>query len=268
MALLYTGSGLHVPVSGGAPFSPIDLTPSLWIDPSDTTTMFQSNAGTTTVTADSVCGFAGDKSGNSRNLTSAANDTARPTWRDIGGLKYLDFDGVNDGIRRTTALNLYGSGTGNSIFMAVKSDPAVQTLLFGDTLTTDADPAYSLSADTTTRTTMIVSIHNDTTGGGGSEASVARTSAFDNTARVVGFTDSTTSITTYLDQTAGTPTGYTRAGTHSAADRISLGADFTVATLVNFKTFIYGIVVVPRVLNSTEISNLVTWLGAKAGLTI
>src|SRR5262245_22736554 len=91
------GAGGKMPVAAVvAAFDPSQLANlALWIDPSDTATMFQSNAGTTTVTDGSVCGYAGDKSGASFNIISAADDTTRPTWNNNSGLPYLNFDGSN-----------------------------------------------------------------------------------------------------------------------------------------------------------------------------
>lgn len=266
MSLLLTGAGVNSTVSAG-PFSPSSLSPSLWIDPSQSGTMFQSNAGTTAVTNGSVCGYAGDVSGNARHLTSANNDNSRPTWNDSGGLQWLSFqnDGtVNDVLRRTTALGLYAGGSGNSIFVAVKANPAANAVMVGDTATSNASPLYAIGSGTVTATTMRSIIVNDAA----TNLSVlSTTNVFDNTVRVLGFTDSTTSVTNYSNQTAGTPTGYTRSGTVTA-DRFCLGADITVVTAGFFNMLLYGLVIVPRELNSTEITALVTWLGAKGGLTI
>src|SRR5690349_15189678 len=113
------GAQPHPPSSAaGAAFTPASLSPALWIDPSDTATMFQSNAGSTAVTDGSVCGYAGDKSGNSFNLTSLANDASRPTWVANAGLSYLSFNGTSQWLQRAMALGLYAAAA-NSVFVAV-----------------------------------------------------------------------------------------------------------------------------------------------------
>lgn len=253
------------PSSGAASFSPLDLTPSLWIDPSDTSVMFVSNAGTTTVTNTSACGYAGDKSGNAFHLTSVADDTTRPSWNTSGGLSWLNFDGSNDVLRKTAALGLYAASSGNSVFLALKTTTAVSKILVGDSASTSLLPLYGIGSDASTSSTMSIAIKNDA---GSTESGVTRTSAFSNSDNVVGFTDDKSNITTYINQTAGTVTGYTRSGTHLLFDRFALGALVSSSTAAWFNTRVYGLVIVARVLSGSEITSLVTWLGAKAGLTI
>ncbi len=83
-------------------FSPASLFASgeqgAWYDPSDLTTMFQDRAGTTPVTADGqTVGLILDKSGRGNNAI-APNDSARPLYKTSGGLHWLQFDGVDDGL--------------------------------------------------------------------------------------------------------------------------------------------------------------------------
>ena len=83
-------------------FSPIDLFQNneqgAWYDPSDLTTMFQDSAGTTPITADGQpVGLILDKSGNN-NHASQATAAARPLYKTSGGLHWLQFDGVDDGL--------------------------------------------------------------------------------------------------------------------------------------------------------------------------
>ncbi len=59
---------------------PLSLSPALWIDYSDITTLFKLSDGTQAVTADGdLCGYAADKSGNGRNVTVV--DANRPTYK-------------------------------------------------------------------------------------------------------------------------------------------------------------------------------------------
>lgn len=76
----------------------------VWYDPADMSTLFQDSAGTIPVTATGQpVGRMMDKSGNGFHATqsTAAN---RPTFRDVGGLRFLEFDGVNDSLS-TSAIN-------------------------------------------------------------------------------------------------------------------------------------------------------------------
>lgn len=69
-----------------------------WYDPSDITTLFQDSAGTTPVTASGQpVGRMLDKSGRGNHATQATA-AARPTYTTGGGLAWLAFDGVDDGM--------------------------------------------------------------------------------------------------------------------------------------------------------------------------
>lgn len=264
-ALFQNSSSFLASTVANASFDPLSVGPSLLIDPSDTATMFQLITGATTVTDGSVCGFAGDKSGAAFDLSAAANDTTRPTWVNNSGFPYISFDGTNDVLRRTTALGLYAGASGNSVFLAIRSNtPLVNNVLVGDTNTGDVDTLYTIMADSVTASTMRARVSNDA---GTTEANVSRTTAFDNSDRVIGFTDDKSNIVTYLDQSASSPTGYTRSGVHTH-NRFCLGADITSVTTFFWPGRVYGMVIVPRVMNSTEIANVVTWLGAKQNRVI
>lgn len=101
------GSSFTMPVCDGsltvraADFSPLELfqfgEQGVWYDPSDFSTMFQDNAGTTPVTAvGQAVGRILDKSGRG-NHASQATPTSRPILRQDGtGRYYLEFDGVDD----------------------------------------------------------------------------------------------------------------------------------------------------------------------------
>lgn len=253
----------NVAGSAAAAFTPLSLTPALWIDPSDTTTMFQSNAGTTTVTDGSVCGYAGDKSGAASNLTSAADDTTRPTWNNNAGLPYLNGDGVNDTLRRTAALGLYANGA-HSIFFAVRANPAASAALFaeGGSVT---DASVSILANAATPSTGRYLQRNDAAALP-VDATLAA-SYFPNTDNVIGLTDSGTSVTGYINGVAQTPTAATRSGVYTL-DRTSLFALVRSTTGNFFAGRVYGVVAVKRVLTAGEIASLTTYLGAKAGLVL
>jgi hypothetical protein len=81
-------------------FSPADLFAAgeqgAWYDPSDLTSMFQDSAGTIPVTASGdVVGKINDKSGRGNHATQGTT-ASKPIYRDVGGLKYLEFDGFDD----------------------------------------------------------------------------------------------------------------------------------------------------------------------------
>lgn len=82
-------------------FSPLGLfrssEPGVWLDPSDLSTLFQDDAGTTPVTAaGQSVGLVLDRSGRGNHATQAVF-ASRPIYQvDSGGLGYLLFDGVDD----------------------------------------------------------------------------------------------------------------------------------------------------------------------------
>jgi hypothetical protein len=69
-----------------------------WYEPRDITTLFQDAAGTIPVTADGQpVGKMLDKSGNGYHATESVA-SKRPTFRDVGGVQWLEFDGVDDSL--------------------------------------------------------------------------------------------------------------------------------------------------------------------------
>lgn len=94
------GLGLGLVHGGGASFSPVRLfTTGLhgaWWDPSDISTLFQDDAGTTPVTASGqTVGRMLDKSGNG-NHAIQATASRRPVYTVSGSTAYLAFEGVDD----------------------------------------------------------------------------------------------------------------------------------------------------------------------------
>jgi hypothetical protein len=92
--------GMSIDSGGPVRFSPATLFPAsgAWFDPSDLTTLFQDSAGTTPVTADGQpVGLMRDKSGNGNHM-SQATAGKRPLYKTSGGLSWLLFDGVDDGL--------------------------------------------------------------------------------------------------------------------------------------------------------------------------
>lgn len=85
--------------SGGGAWSPADIEGLvLWLDASDSTTLFQDAAGTIPATADGhPVGRWADKSGNAHHASQASAD-ARPTLQlaERNDLPVVQFDGVND----------------------------------------------------------------------------------------------------------------------------------------------------------------------------
>lgn len=110
--------GLITRTSGAvaAPFSPLDLSPALWLDASD--------AATITQVANAVSQW-NDKSGNGRHATqvTAANQPTTNT-RTINGLNVIDFDGTNDNLDLPSGV--YGWSNGDlTVFGVVQYDSSI-----------------------------------------------------------------------------------------------------------------------------------------------
>ena len=95
----------------------------LWLDASDSSTLFDATTGGSLVAADGGVARWEDKSGNNRHLTQS-DISRRPVRRAtiIAGQGAVDFDGINDAL----ALNqsLFSSRTSLTWFAVVKNDDA------------------------------------------------------------------------------------------------------------------------------------------------
>lgn len=102
-----------------------------WFDPSDIATLFQDDAGTIPVTAaDQPVGLMLDKSGNGNNATQVS-PALRPFLRFVGGLLYLEFNGV-DSFMVTSVIDL--SATNQlTVFAGVSKDSDTATALVCET---------------------------------------------------------------------------------------------------------------------------------------
>lgn len=91
------GLGLGITHFRNGAFTPAALPGlSAWYDPSDLSTLFQDVAMTIPVTSDGQPVAAmKDKSGNGRHAVQATA-SARPLYRNASGVKWLEFDGVDD----------------------------------------------------------------------------------------------------------------------------------------------------------------------------
>lgn len=241
-------------ISFGA-FSPADLftggEDGAWYDPSDISTLWQDTAGTSAVTASgqSVARI-DDKSGNGRHLTQSTA-SARPTYIESGGLKYLDFDGGDSLVSLSGTAILNGGG---AMAVAAASDDAEaiqgimnekgasgQAPLFLDTR---ASPrrVFNYAVDATNR---LIDYDAEQSG---SEI-------------VAMFSHDGSTGTAYRNNVAQ-GSSVTTTANFSGSTTLYLGVELSL--FLNGK--IYGAVIVDRGLTSTERGSLNTWLAAKAGI--
>lgn len=99
--MLRRSPGLLGAAGSAGPINPATYSPMLWLDSSDTLSLFQERTGAAATTladaTDDPVGTWKDKSGNARHVT-AAGDTARPltVLNHQNGLAAVKFDGTND----------------------------------------------------------------------------------------------------------------------------------------------------------------------------
>jgi len=109
-------STLGIVASGVQGFSPLELSPVLWLDASDATTITSSGSPATVSQWN-------DKSGNGYNVTQAtgANQPTTGT-RTQNGLNAIDFDGTNDQLRSGAVVTQITTSKALTQFVVVKSD--------------------------------------------------------------------------------------------------------------------------------------------------
>jgi hypothetical protein len=105
----------------GLGFNPLSLSPALWLDASDSNTLYDATTGGALVGAGGTVARWEDKSGNARHATQAtlANRPLRTTAAQ-GGKDALTFDGSNDFLQILTGLNMLRNVTGTTVFCVWK----------------------------------------------------------------------------------------------------------------------------------------------------
>lgn len=237
-------------------------------DFSNAATMFTERTGasaTTPTTVGNAIGTLKDLSPNGHYFT-AASAGASPTLRTTSTYNNAEFDG-GDALSVSTA-SLYAAGATSFFAVVSGASQASSSFIFGEGSSSSNNPLYGLTAATGT-------------GLGGNFSSFLRNNAstvvfdhasrpfgvaFDSTPHLVGFVDTGTEMRMYLDGVWVASRGYTRSAT--TMDRLALGA-LLRASMSNFYTGrIYAAVAVGRALTDAELTDLIPWMGAKAGLTL
>jgi hypothetical protein len=92
--------------SGGTGFNPLTLSPALWLDASDSATLFQSNGGSAAAADGDPVGYWTDKSGNAKHA-SQTDGTKKPLLKlsQQNSKNGILADGVNDVLTTSLILN-------------------------------------------------------------------------------------------------------------------------------------------------------------------
>ncbi|MGB3830909.1 MAG: LamG-like jellyroll fold domain-containing protein [Mesorhizobium sp.] len=266
--------GLALSMSGrgrgrvGPPWSPASLFANgeqgLWLDPSDLSTLFQDDAGTTPVTSDGdPDGLTLDKSGNG-NHASQATLASRLTYKTDGTLRWLQLDGVDDSL--ATSSFSWGSD---------------EVTVVAGLRKTGGNEASG----------MLVELSNNRANNAGSftvfaPATTTRYGFYARGSNAMSGTATTTS-STYDSPHTGVFTGYSKISTDTTVLRVN-GAQIASSSQDlgsgNFGSYplyigrrggssnpfagnIYGLVIVNRLLSAGELASLESWMADKTGVT-
>lgn len=249
---LRLGLGLSRPGSSSVSLiDPSTLTLAAWWDPSDLATMFQSGSraapGAAVAADGDPVGLILDKSGNSRDLVADATAGRNPLYRTSGGLRWLEFDGVNDMLIsatltmnapfiRSTALKQI-SWTSGDVIWDMRAGNGVQGFVLTQNGTTPQLKQYHGS------------FGNANSGAAVGTPAVTR-ELWTQAAGVSLAVNNGTPVTSAINSLAST-NGFT------------LGADVNKVNSANVA--FYGAIILP---GSTPNSSIDTYLGAKAGIVI
>ena len=255
-----------------AVFDPLSLAPFAMFDADPAVGgLFQTTAGATAVAIDNdPVGFWTDLSGTGFHLNAAANDTTRPLYEDASGIHVLKFNGTNSALKRLADPALYNSGA-FTISLAMRANVlgnlAVARALVAEAGTpSTAGQAVRSSAGTLSTagvffrdlagTSLVI---ND-----------LGTGVWTNAYKVVTYTWDGATISAYVN---GVPTGVTRslvAGASYISDRFSLGAYWTSAGAYSvwFDAHVSHLFIKRSTLSAPNLAALITYQGAKVGLTI
>lgn len=254
----------------GAAWTPANLFANgeigIWLDPSDLSTMWQDAAKTTAVTSDGdPVGYIADKSGNGFYFSTAVS-TVRPTYKTSGGLHWLDFDGVDDGITGSTS----GNVAANWSDIATASTYEAVVGCRYDTFDTQAigydNPAWFGDNSGYAGVAMGYNI-----GGAGAKLVAYNWDGNDDYVEIAASagTDMVASQrldggNLYLSKDGGSYSSVASGNTQDISTRINIPYNFSV---LSPDGRLYGMIF-RKTLFSADRSSAITWMGNKCGLSI
>jgi hypothetical protein len=223
--------------------------------------MWQDSAGTTPAAIDSPVGKINDKSGNGNHATQATA-AARPMLREASGLKYLDFDGIDDHLASTAAgLRITGNLT---LLAAIRKD----SLSRFDMLMTCQTNAASVNqyefraANGAASPVQLTFIAADTTVESDSSTNILATAAN----KVISLRRSSgVEIEIGVNTTTETA-AHTKVPTSDSNSEFRLGS--RKGTALFFDGRMYPAIVVARRISDSEIANARQYAAGKAGITL
>lgn len=234
-----------------AAFNPLTLSPTVWYDPGDITTLFQDSAGTTPVTASGQpVGKMLDKSGNGYHATQATS-TLRPIYTVSSGNSYLVFDGVDDeldfpvatitlaAVGHTLAMGYQKTGTNYAFGGGSASTNGPINILHA----VNAPRLYCLRSGGTVDLTSSISLTGDKVVRGMLDRAGLSHSVF------VDGASGGSAVATNTDLSNASSTNYSIGGANAAP----------------FGGNIHGVILLNRLVTGAEAAKIDTYLGAKQG---
>lgn len=238
------------------PFSPLDLTPQLWLDASDASTITSSSGNVSQWD---------DKSGNGYHVTQATG-TAQPKTGTItqNGLNVLDFDGTNHYLIRETDTALGRNVTGLTVYWVASFDSGGSGLVvaFATNLAVNATRVASGFNTSTQFNNSGRTLDSDSSVSANS-STLATGTWYANCAV---FDYANTDLNLYVNRTAdGSNTSFQTATTTSNTDslRLTVGAGAGLAQRVNGQ--IAEVLVYHSAHSSTDREKVFDYLDGKWG---
>lgn len=255
----------RVPTAYGASaFSPASLFSNgeegAWYDPSDLSTLFEED-GTTPASVDGPVGKILDKSGNGNHLIQTT-ETKCPTLRLAGGLYYLEFDGIDDGLQ-ASAIDFTGTDA-MSVFAGARKE--------ADEIAVIAELSSNAGGVGLTGTFRLAAINNNIwryTSKGTSLINI-NTGGYTPpiTNILTGLSDISTPLATIRVDGAQRNTTSSSQGTGNYGNYpLNVGARNDAASL-QLDGRIYGLIVRGALSNDSELASTETYMAAKTGVSI
>jgi hypothetical protein len=237
------------------PFSPLDLSPAVWLDASDT--------GTITLASGSSVSNWADKSGNGYDMgqLTAINQPDSGT-RTLNSLNVLDFDGSNHFLDGGDVLDL---GTNSvSTFAVIQFDTTGQGAPYGKHIAGSTDGRYGLLRDSG----LLSSVYDQDVGSTGT-ATVANTStAVMLVSTIVDRNGASSTNKIRIDGAEVASKSFTDPGTSWDTNAPWRVGRYGTNTSWDFDGVVAEVVLLSRTATAQEITDTETYLANKWGITL
>lgn len=244
-------------------FTPASVSPSLWLDPSNLTTLFQDSGGTGAVTANNdPVGYVGDLSGGANNFIQATAG-ARPLYNTASTLRWLTFDGTDDVVESVTNMSNWMSASVLDILFAVNAV----------SIGTDSGAGYLNDAVFTDKTNGEIGLCLRTTSSSGLTAwgydggfKYAPDTYAAGTKAVMHMRHTGGNVSLTINNNTTVTTALGNSPVTSTAVHWYLAASYSLVVYSNIE--LYGVIARTTIFTALELAQLKTWLGAKMGIVV